>query len=491
MKKIVLFLFVSILLQSCATKTALSPGALPYGDVAYAIDQLLDDPNIGNAFVGIHIEALDDGSVIYSRNAHKLFLPASNMKLYTTAAVLTKLGPEYRYQTLVGTNGSVSDSSLKGDLIIKGFGDPSISGRFHNGDILADFKAWADSLKKHGVGRISGSLIGDNSFFSDDILAEGWNWDDEPFWYSAQPSALSFNDNCVDVTIRPAPVAGLPVSLTPNPDINYLQLINHATTSAADSVDKLQFTRKRAQNVAEFSGMVSVTAKPQTESVSVENPGLYFLKTLRNVLEQKGIKISGETVLKNKSVSFSDTLFLHHSPSLTELIRVTNKISHNLFADQFVKTLGALYAEAGSFPAGTGVVADWLHSIGIAPNEFISVDGSGLSRKDYISPFGTVTLLRWMYRKGHFREYYQSLPIAGVDGSLKRRMRHTKAQGNVHAKTGYVGHVRSLSGYVTNKEKRMFVFSILVNNYSVPTSYINTLQDKICVILSNNGQANQ
>ncbi len=486
MKKIIVFAVLAVLMQACANRSGLSYFASEYKDLARAIDRVLDDPNIGNAFVGIHIEALDNGSVVYSRNAHKLFIPASNMKLYTTAAVLTKFGPDYKYQTLIATNGGVTDSSLNGDLIIKGFGDPSISGRLYEGDIAAVFRSWADSLRQHGVHRISGSLIGDNSFFSDDILAEGWNWDDEPFWYSAQPSALSFNDNCVDLTIQPASAIGQPVKIIPNPDIGYLQIINRATTSVPDSSEDLHFNRERAQNVAEVSGTIPIHSEPQTESISVEKPGLYFLKTLRWILEKEGIRIAGTTVLQNRAVAFSDTLFIHHSVPLTELIRITNKVSHNLFAEQFVKTLGAVYAGEGSFSAGAGVVADWLHSIGVAPNEFISVDGSGLSRKNYISPLGTATLLRWMYQQGHFPEYYESLPIAGVDGSLKRRMRQTSAQGNVHAKTGYVGHVRSLSGYVKNKENRMFVFSILVNNYSVPTPYINALQDKICVLLSNN-----
>ncbi len=485
MKKLILLSISVLLLQACATRNSLSYYSSQYGDVAHAIDQLLDDPNIGNAFVGIHIEALDNGSVVYSRNAHKLFVPASNMKLYTTAAVLTKLGPAYKYPTVIAMNGSVNDSTVNGDLIIKGFGDPSISGRLHDGDILAVFRSWADSLKQRGIKRISGSLIGDNSFFKDETYAEGWNWDDEPFWYSAQPSALSFNDNCVDLTIQPASVIGQPVNILANPDINYLRIINRATTSKIDSSAHLRFDRERAQNIAEVSGFMPINAKPHTESISVEKPGLYFLKTLRTVLQHQGIQVSGDIILKNTRVAVSDRIFTHYSAPLPELISITNKVSHNLFAEQFVKTLGAVYAGEGSYAAGAGVVADWLHSIGIAPNEFISVDGSGLSRKNYISPFGTATLLRWMYRQGHFSDYYESLPIAGVDGSLKRRMRQTRAQGNVHAKTGYVGHVRSLSGYVSNPEKRMFVFSILVNNYSVPTAYINTLQDKICILLSN------
>jgi D-alanyl-D-alanine carboxypeptidase/D-alanyl-D-alanine-endopeptidase (penicillin-binding protein 4) len=408
------------------------------------------------------------------------------MKLYTTAAILTKLGPAYKYRTLIATNGSITDSSLNGDLIIKGFGDPSISGRLHEGDILADFRSWADSLKEHGVCRISGSLIGDNSFFTNDILAEGWNWDDEPFWYSAQPSALSFNDNCVDLTVQPAKVVGQPVQISVSPDIGYLNIINQATTSGIDSTDNLNFSRKRAQNVAVVSGTLPINMESQTESISVEQPGLYFLTMLRNVLEQEGIQVNGETVLRNVAVTLSDTLFIHYSHPLSELIRITNKISHNFYAEQFLKTLGAVYAGEGSFPAGAGVVAEWLHSIGVAPNEFLSVDGSGLSRKNYISPLATITLLRWMYQQGHFPEYYESLPIAGVDGTIKRQMKHTAAQGNVHAKTGTMSHVRSLAGYVHDTNNHLYIFSIMANNYTVPTAYIKSLQDKICVLLSNN-----
>ncbi len=482
MKTFLIFIFSLIMLQSCASVFSLrsSEKTLQQG-----IQYLLDDPNLGNAFLGVYVESLDDGAVLFRQNEHKLFIPASNMKLYTSAAGLVKLGKHFRYQTIIGTDSTISDSILNGNLIIRGTGDPSISGKFNGGDILAYFNNWADSLKNRGITKISGNLIGDNSYFESDILGDGWNWDDEPFWYSAQPSALSFNDNCVDFRVSAGTAPGAPVMVEQAPEIEYLDVQNNAITSPADSLEHLNISRARAQNIALFSGTLPLGSKTVSESITVERPTDYFLKTFEKILQEKGIQIQGKTETRSVFSAMRDTLFIHYSKELAELIKAMNKVSHNFYADQILKTLGARFGEEGSFKKGAEVVSDWLYSKGVAPSEFIMVDGSGLSRMNLISPLATATLLRKMYVYKDFSEYYESLPIAGVDGTLKNMMQNSAAQGNVRAKSGTMRHVRNLAGYVHDKNNKAYLFVIMANDYSVPVSYIKGLQSKICILLSN------
>lgn len=483
-KPFILLIFLFIL-QSCIPYPTLHKIPNASEELHSEINYLLADPNLGNAYIGVYIESLADGKVLFKQNEHKLFVPASNMKLYTTAAGLNLFGASYNYETLIGTDGMLSDSVLNGNLIVRGSGDPTISGRFYDDDMLTVFRNWADSIKRFGVQKIEGNLIADNSFFENDILADGWNWDDEPYWYSAQPSALSFNDNCVDFKVTPSIEPGQAVIVQQAPDIAYLRIVNTAKTSSADSLPNLHITRDRAQNIVRISGSLPCRSKPVKESISVENPAVFFLQSFRKILSENGIFIEGRDSVSTKRVDLMDTLLTHVSAPLSEIIRVINKKSHNLYAEQLLKTIGKLKGEEGSFRTGSEIVSKRMTLFAIAPDEFIMVDGSGLSRKNFVSPLASATLLKKMYLHPEFEYYYASLPIAGVDGTLENRMKGSAAQGNVRAKTGYVRHMRALSGYVHDKNDTPYVFSIMVNNYSVPTSYVNALQDKICILISN------
>ena len=450
------------------------------------IRALLDDPALANAHIGVYIESLNNGHVVFAQNPYKILLPASNMKLFTTAAALVNLGAEFRYQTKIFAIGPVTDSTLNGDLVVKGSGDPSISGRFYGGNPLAVFNQWADSLKSHGIFKISGNLIGDNSFFKEPVLGEGWNWDDESYWYAAQTSALALNDNCVDFAIWADSSVGRHVSFKFEPKYGEIRVVNHAVI--ADSLQDSTFHIERLQgkNVIVLSGFLPAHSDTIYESISVEKPGRYFLRSLKRVLQEKGIQIEGMTILRNDSLDYAQAraLFTHYSHPLKELIKVVNKPSHNFYAEQILKTMGGLFKQQGSFSGGCQFVREWLQSIGVPAQYFINVDGSGLSRKNFVAPLATATLLRYMYHHPYFKYYYDSLPIAGVDGTLGKRMRGTSAQGNVHAKTGYMAHMRALSGYVNIGKANPMLFVMMFNNYSVPTPYINLIQDRICILLS-------
>ncbi len=448
---------------------------------------LLDDPVLASAEAGIYIENLEDGTVLFRKNSYKRLIPASNMKLYTTAAALTTLGSDFTYETEFLTDGVIVDSVLNGDLIIRGKGDPTISGRYRDGQVLAYFRDWADTLKNLGIKRIQGRLTGDESYFRGDKLGPGWMWSDEPYWYSAQINALSFNDNCIDLEIVPGDRIGAPVTVRREPDSDYVTIRNEAITTHPDSNETLKIFRERARNTIRISGKLPLGAKPETESVTIEDPGLYFVTHFKHVLDTSGIVVKNTCRLSAEGFDY-DTLkplFKHRSPTLREIVRVINKGSHNFYADQLYKTMGAEVHHTGTWKTGKNVVERWLSRIGVAVDEMSLFDGSGLSRVNRVTPVATAALLRYMYRHPEFEAFYESLPIAGVDGTISHRMKGTAAEGNVRAKTGYVMHARSLSGYAFDKNKTPYLFVMMVNDYAVPTPYINYLQDRICILLCN------
>ncbi len=453
------------------------------------ITSLVSDPRLFNAQIGVYIESIDYGETIYTQNEHKLFISASNMKIFTTATALLRFGPGFRYKTGVYTTGKTTDGIMRGDLIVRGHGDPTIAPRFSGGDTKAYFRSWADSLFNLGITLIDGDIIGDESYFQTDRLGYGWQWDDEPFWYSAQISALSFNDNCIDVTVIANEKSGEPPSVILSPPTNYFTIDNQAITTGPDSTRTLFLTRPRLQNVLLVQNSIPQNKPKYFESISVDDPASYFVFVLKEVLEEKGIKVKGniKTVIDRGYYRYDDLslLFTHYSPPLSEIIRAVNKRSQNLYAEQLLVTLAAEYGNMATAEDGVQVVNSTLSTMGISEDEFLMHDGSGLSRVNLISPNSVGLLLRYMFKNEYFAYFFDSLPIGGIDGSLRKRMTGTPAQGSVFAKTGYVSHVRNLSGYAKSKDGEMFIFSILVNNYLIPTSAINLLQDRICILLAN------
>lgn len=487
---ILIGIFLLVLFSGCSRNIKVNKKQVsPLNQLRSDINYLVSDPTLANADIGIYIESLKSGDIIYRKNEHKLFIPASNMKLFTTFAALKSLKPDYKIETQFYTNGQISDSILQGDLYIKGFGDPSISGRFYDDDFYAVFQQWRDSLKSLGIARISGSIIGDDSYFQTRGLGYGWQWDDEPFWYSAQMSALSFNDNCVDISITPAENPGEKPKIQLMPDSKYLTVRNDAVTISPDSQNSLFVTRERFENTLLFSGGIPSGKNASKTYISVLNPSLYFCTALTEYFNKNGIKVDANPLVISEpgklDYSNKQKLFTNYSPEMKELIKVVNKNSQNFYAEQLLLSMAAKFTKKSNSRSGAKYVTNLMGSLGIPEAEFVMYDGSGLSRVNMISPNAVATLLRSAYRSDYFEEYWDSLPIAGVDGTLKRRMQGMSAVSKVRAKTGYVQHVRSLSGYAETLDGEYFLFSILVNDYTVPTSAINLLQDRICERLAN------
>ncbi len=458
-------------------------------DLRKQIDESLKDPNLANSFIGISIRSLKTGEILYRRNDDRLFVPASSLKLLTTSAALKILGAEYRYATEIYTRGTLDGSTLDGDLIIRGFGDPTISGRFQEQDILHIFSQWADSLLAHGIDEIRGDIIGDDNAFDDLGLGEGWEWDYETNWFAAQSGALSFNDNCVDILIEPSFI-GEPALIEIIPDSKYVVITNSVYTVDSDSVNSIKVNRDRGTNYVSISGSITENSPTIKTYSTVNNPTQFFLVVLKSVFEEKGIKVTGYGVDIDdlgEFVSYDEAnfLFSHFSPPLKDIIRVTNKNSLNFYAEQILKTLGYEVQGFGSADKGVEVIRTLADKWRIDASGISQVDGSGLSRLNLISPAAMSQILRSVYQSENFTYLFNSLPIAGVDGTLATRMRKGRAYNNVRAKTGFLRGARSLAGYLYTGDNELVAFSIIVNNFSSPVGLADRIQDSICELLAN------
>jgi len=488
---IYLYLLVSCFFLCCAHQPNMAAESETPTLVKFRqeMETIFADPSFANAHWGVAIQSLKTGEYFYLRNEDKEFMPASNMKLYTTANALYKLGPDFRFVTRVYTNGLIRpDGLLEGDLIIRGCGDPSLCGRFHEGRITQVLEAWADSLSQKGVKSISGRIIGDDDYFDDEPLGIGWSWDDLNDYYAAQISALTFNDNCVDILFSPGDSLDQPGRCQLEPNTKYVEIINQVKTGRRT---RLQFDRAPGTNRITCRGTIALGEANRRDWVTIDNPTKFCATVFAEVLQARGISVAGGIFDIDELTDFSYAPFAIYelgsstSPTLQEIITVVNKESMNLYAELFYRVNAKEQAGNGDLMNAEESAKEVFGGMGINPVHLSLADGSGLSRLNLITPKSTIKLLSFMRRQpyGHF--YYDSLPIAGVDGTLKGRMRGTAAAGKIHAKTGMIAKVRALSGYATTQDGEELVFSMIVNFYSGPVGMANQIQDLVCERMAN------
>lgn len=461
----------------------------PLVELRDQLDDYFNDPNFSSATWGVLVKSLKTGEIIYKRNADKLFIPASNMKLFTSAAALLLLGSDYIYETNFYVNGGLEKGVLKGDLIIQGAGDPTISSRFYSGNQIKIFEDWADTLKAKGIWVISGNIFGDDTFFDNVGLGNGWTWDYESSWFEAPSGALSFNDNCVEIKIEPAEV-NFPAKVSVIPYTKYISLVSKVITVDESVESSLSVLRQRGTNLISVTGNIKKDSKPITEHVSISDPTMFFLTVLREVFERKGIVIQGrigtiKSSEKNIIPNDLTPLYTHRSVPLKIIIKELNKNSNNFYAEQLLKTIGLEIYNYGTVENGVKACKEIFNTMGINPENMVMADGSGLSRLDLVTPRQIINLLSFMYKSDEFSKFYESLPIGGIDGTLIDRMKKTAAENNVHAKAGYNNNVSALSGYLKTISGEPLVFSIIVNNYLAPFTLANYIQDNVCNRLVN------
>jgi D-alanyl-D-alanine carboxypeptidase/D-alanyl-D-alanine-endopeptidase (penicillin-binding protein 4) len=448
-------------------------------NLATSIDALLVDPALKHGTQGVVIESLATGRILYERNRDILFIPASNLKLLVSAASLDKLGPDFTFATRIYRSGKFDASGiLKGDIVIVGGGDPVLS--------TNDLRAMVKEIRNKGIRRIDGNIIADDSRFDEERLGNGWPTSEEPFYYSAQISALTLDRNVVDVYVRPGLKVGDSVKVSLRPSSDYFTIENVAKTGPAGSDNTVYIDRVRGKNIILVKGSIPIDSKStsRTEPITMEEPTLYTAVVLKDVLIKSGIKVTGK-VIKGVKPDVAKLVVEHKSPPLSNIIILLNKPSDNLIAENLLKSLGAEVKGKGTISTGEEVELDFLKRAGGDPEAITINDGSGLSRLNYISPDNLIAILRFMWNHRYSKVFIDSLPIAGVDGTLRRRMKGTASEGNVRAKTGYVRRVSCLSGYVTTRTKEPIVFSIMMNGHLCSNSSATKIQDAICELLAN------
>ncbi|MDQ7816118.1 MAG: D-alanyl-D-alanine carboxypeptidase/D-alanyl-D-alanine-endopeptidase [Melioribacteraceae bacterium] len=481
---------VALLAQTRDT-TALKKAAAfnSLNELREQLDDSFNDPNFGHAFWGVLIKSLNSGEIIYKRNADKLFNPASNTKLFTSAAALSLLGSDFVYQTNLYANGIIRNNKLAGDLIIQGSGDPTISNRFFNGEVTSIFEAWADSLKSKGITEISGNLFGDDTSFDNFGLGKGWSLDNESSWFSAPSGALSFNDNTLMIKVTPTET-NFPADIKVVPNTKYVTVMQKVLTVDNNGEQSINISRLRGSNLISVNGSIKKDSKPVVEYVSISDPTLFFLTVLREVFEQKGITVKGKvgSIAISEKIILAENLsllFTHESVPLHMIVKELNKNSNNFYAEQILKTIGLEIYNYGSAEYGVKACKDLFGTIGINPDNMIMVDGSGLSRLNLVSPRQIVNLLTFLYSSDEFNPFYNSLPIGGVDGTLANRMKRTSAENNVRAKAGYNENVSSLSGYLKTIGGETLAFSMIINNYLASPNLVDYIEDNVCNRLIN------
>lgn len=488
----------------CSTAAPAPAPAPLYSPMARAelerlVDSMVLAPKFRNAHWGILIVDPASGDTLYSRNAGKLFMPASNMKLVTGAVALAQLGADYRFRTVIGaTRGgdgrqrfTPGDSVLHGDLVVVGTGDPTVSDQMR-GNAMLPLLAIADSLAARGIRRIEGRLVPAGDALPGPALGFGWAWDDLDYPYSAGVDELLFNEGFSTIVVRGGAAPGDSATARTAPALTFprvtldVRTIARPTDSTARQASRLTFTQDSATGTVHLRGTI-VAGDSVIVNVAHRDPKAAYLAALREALRMRGIVVTGAVdslAPRRDSVVAYDTLFVTSSPTLREIMPVLQKPSQNQVAEVLLRTLGRERTGVGLPDSGWRVVNAQLRAWGADSTGFIVRDGSGLSRHDYLTPETIVRVLAAMRSHPDFDVFYEALPIAGVDGTIRNRMRDTPAQGNLRAKTGYIDRARSLSGYVTTADGRLLIFATMANNWTVPVREIEEVQDRIGVALA-------
>jgi len=475
-----------------AERGRLRPAAARFGERA---DELLGAAPASKGDWGLLIVDAQTGKTLYEKNADGYFVPASNMKLFSTALALAKLGPDYKFHTTLETRGTISsEGTLSGDVLLVGRGDPNLSNRKFPFELKEEFDGppekvlaeLADALAARGIKEISGDIVGDDSYFPRERYPSGWEINDMVWEYGAAISAIVVDDNTVAVTLTPGDRAGDPVLANVVPLTPDFILQNDVSTSAADVKSDLTLTREPGANLVVVRGTMPAKSSPRKLVLAIEEPAQHAAALLAALLAERGVKVDG----KMRAVHVPDTdstprsvLAEHVSVPLGDSVKLVNKISQNLHTEMLLRTAARQNGPWATPEDMLKVPQDFYATVGIAPDDVIQTDGSGLSRHDLVTPRAVVTLLRYAQAQLWFAPYYASLPVAGEDGSLQDRMKSTVAAGRIHAKTGSVEHVRTLSGFAETPGGKRLIFSFLSNNQGGKNHEAADALNALCVAM--------
>ncbi|MBI4606652.1 MAG: D-alanyl-D-alanine carboxypeptidase/D-alanyl-D-alanine-endopeptidase [Planctomycetes bacterium] len=453
----------------------LAPAPARGRDLDAEVDRLIARHGLSRLGVGVAI--IDEGGrTACAINADVPFKPASNQKVLTTAAALHGLGADFRYETVLLGTGPVAGGKLQGDLVIRGGGDPNISGRFHGGDPSALLRRWARDLHAAGLREVTGDIVADDTLFDDERFPAVWDSRQQEVWYAAQVSALSINDNCADVTVRPGASPGKPARITVEPARAGIAVEGSVETRAGRG-SRVIVHRKPGTNLISVRGEIGVRADPWNGNVTLDDPASVFACALEAALEGAGVTVRGGARKAERPAASGEsgdaplarpvpasahgpggsgggtgggsrgTVLLRHTSTLLEDLPVVLKRSQNLHAEILLKLLGARAGGEGSRKGGARAVQRYLEAKGIPAAGLVVADGSGLAHENRVTARVFARVLHAVRSEPYFERYLQVLPIAGKDGTLDDRFQgKSPARGNLYAKTGYIRGVSCLSG---------------------------------------------
>ncbi len=498
---------------------ALPTGSRHTADFETQVSHLINQPKFDAGFWGIYIVSLKEGHVLYSLNEGKRFLPASSMKLLIGAAVLDRLGPDYHFETPVYAQGRVDTAGrLLGDLLLVGKGDPNLEGRIYKPGEENPPKSTAslfvervaDQVVSTGITRIEGDIIGEDMAFLYEPYGIGWEHDDLQWGYGAPASALSVNENAFSVEILPGEVIGDPVWISTFPLPQAGELVNKLKTVPRGQPVSIGIERSLDKGQWTFQGELPLGGDKLVYNLAVADPAEYAAILFKAALEKRGIQVAGRAAARHLSpldvlqdgkpslerakaqqprYTPEQQVAKSKSAPLIETVKIMMKVSHNLYAELLFRKLGAEASGVGAIESGAAAVKSFLEKAGASKagehnQELNFSDGSGISRTDQLTPASIVRLLQYMDRHPHSKLFLETLPVAGVDGTLKYRMQRTSAEARIHAKTGTIGFVSTLSGYAFSKNGDRFAFAIMANNHAAPAQEVRAVIDQICVIMT-------
>ena len=484
-----IFKILSFQTQSTDSLSFISPKEI----IQKKIDSLANSPFLQNGFVGVSIRAVKSGQNLVEFNAQKSLAPASTMKLISSATAFMTLGENYTYSTVLEYSGQIKDSVLTGNIIIKGSGDPSLgSWRFKS---YPDYKqlteSWAKKIKDLGIKEVKGRVLGDGSFFDENVIPDTWSWGDMGNYYGSGAYGLNFNENLYWATFKPAGYLEGAALVKTAPDLPYYQKINRVLTDKAGTGDQVNIYATPYQDVLIMEGYV-----PMGENFSVKgsipDPALFSAYFLQKKLEELSVKVNDspmswmEANKKNIYIqrpSQTTNIETYNSPILRDLARECNFQSINLYAEAFLKTPSVLLNLGGSTDSAIKGLKQIWQSKGLKLEGLRMKDGSGLSPANAITPNNMTDVLSAMVLEKSFNAFYESIPIVGVSGTVQNLAKKSRAVGNVRAKSGSIDGVRAYAGYFTNKNGEMMCFSMMLNKYNSDYGSATRELEKLIILM--------
>lgn len=453
------------------------------GTSSSEIIRIIEESRAYDAFWSVTVRD-STGKILEGYNFDKIVRPASTLKLLTSATVLEELGPDFRYSTKMYGLGSRSDNTWHGDIIIRGSGDPSISGRFYNDDRFHVFDKFYQALDSLGIRKVQGSLIGNDSYFDQQAYPEGWSWDDLSFNYGVEINALSFNENAVDLRVYANNDIGGKPDIEWFPfDTDYVEFVNKQVITPAYSEYDESYRRIMGTNTILLQSTLPQNYT-EKESLSVMDAPRFFIDTFEKYLAQGKITFTMPMTVESHTQNWENSRYTvlgkHQSVPLSELLKEVNKESNNFYTEMLLKTAAAEhYKTEGSTELGLSLVESFAMNMDMDTKDLEMSDGSGLASSTLVTTEDLSKMLVKMRSNSLFDVYKKSLSVAGKDGTLEHRFRNSPIEGKLHGKTGYISGVRALSGYLESASGQPLIFSVITNNYTESTSYVDNVQEEI------------